>query len=84
MREVLVNRLGLTDRPDITLDVYRGRKTTMAICFGSHLNSLLCSSNRFSALTVIIIMVIAELQYPNLFLGTILFTSQSEVQTFQW
>ena len=38
--EVLVNRLGglslprksvvrLTDRPDITLDVYRGRKTTM-------------------------------------------------------
>ena len=40
MHEVLVNRLGglslprkrvvrLTDRPDITLDVYRGRKTTM-------------------------------------------------------
>ena len=40
MREVLVNRLGglslprksvvrLTDRPDMTLDVYRGRKTTM-------------------------------------------------------
>ena len=39
MHEVLVNRLGglslprksvvrLTDRPDITLDVYRGRKTT--------------------------------------------------------
>ena len=39
MREVLVNRLGgvslpkksvvrLTDRPDMTLDVYRGRKTT--------------------------------------------------------
>ena len=39
-REVLVNRLGglslprksvvrLTDRPDMTLDVYRGRKTTM-------------------------------------------------------
>ena len=38
MREVLVNRLGglslprksvvrLTDRPDMTLDVYRGRKT---------------------------------------------------------
>ena len=38
--EVLVNRLGglslprksmvrLTDRPDMTLDVYRGRKTTM-------------------------------------------------------
>ena len=40
--EVLVNRLGglslprksvvrLTDRPDITLDVYRGRKTTIQI-----------------------------------------------------
>ena len=39
MHEVLVNRLGglslprksvvrLTDRPDITLDVFRGRKTT--------------------------------------------------------
>ena len=38
VHEVLVNRLGLslprksvvrlTDRPDITLDVYRGRKTT--------------------------------------------------------
>ena len=45
MHEVLVNRLGglslprksvvrLTDRPDMTLDVYRGRKTTMqhSIC----------------------------------------------------
>ena len=40
MHEVLVNRLGglslprksvvrVTDRPDMTLDVYRGRKTTM-------------------------------------------------------
>ena len=40
MHEVLVNRLGglslprksvvrLTDRPDMTLDVYDGRKTTM-------------------------------------------------------
>ena len=40
MHEVLVNRLGglslprksvvkLTDPPDMTLDVYRGRKTTM-------------------------------------------------------
>ena len=40
MQEVLVNRLGglslprksvvrLTDRPDMTIDVYRGRKTTM-------------------------------------------------------
>ena len=42
MHEVLVNRLGglslprksvvrLTDRPDMTLDVYRGRKTTMQL-----------------------------------------------------
>ena len=40
VHEVLINRLGglslprksvvrLTDRPDMTLDVYRGRKTTM-------------------------------------------------------
>ena len=40
MHEVLVNRLGglslprksvvrLSDRPDMTLDIYRGRKTTM-------------------------------------------------------
>ena len=40
MHEVLVNRLGglslprksvvrLTDRPDMTIDVYHGRKTTM-------------------------------------------------------
>ena len=44
VHEVLVNRLGglslprksvvrLTDRPDMTLDVYRGRKTTMQIPF---------------------------------------------------
>ena len=43
MHEVLFNRLGglslprksvvrLTDRPDMTLDVYRGRKTTMQQC----------------------------------------------------
>ena len=42
MQEVLVNRLGglslprksvvrLTDRPDMTLDVYRGRKTTIQL-----------------------------------------------------
>ena len=50
MHEVLVNRLGglslprksvvrLTDRPDMTLDVYRGRKTTIQsnIRFGSKL-----------------------------------------------
>ena len=42
MQEVLVNRLGglslprksvvrLTDRPDMTIDVYRGRKTTIQL-----------------------------------------------------
>ena len=42
MHEVLVNRLGglslprksvvrLTDRPDMTIDVYRGRKTTIEL-----------------------------------------------------
>ena len=64
MHEVLVNRLGglslprksvvrLTDRPDMTLDVYRGRKTTiqiqkivyrsgaiLAILVGSHLGNI--------------------------------------------
>ena len=45
MHEVLVNRLGglslprksvvrLTDRPNMTLDVYRGRKTTMQLICG--------------------------------------------------
>ena len=51
MHEVLVNRLGglslprksvvrLTDRPDMTLDVYRGRKTTMQQQQQPHLNRL--------------------------------------------
>ena len=51
MHEVLVNRLGglslprksvvrLTDRPDMTLDVYRGRKTTMQ----QQQNPFLCTS----------------------------------------
>ena len=48
MHEVLVNRLGglslprksvvrLTDRPDMTLDVYRGRKTPITIQYVVHL-----------------------------------------------
>ena len=47
MHEVLVNRLGglslprksvvrLTDRPDMTLDVYRGRNTTIQLTTCSH------------------------------------------------
>ena len=58
MHEVLlVNRLGglslprksvvrLTDRPDMTLDVYRGRKTTMQLLLKlSVTNSLLITSH---------------------------------------
>ena len=68
MHEVLVNRLGglslprksvvrLTDRPDMTLDVYRGRKTTMQqqcnkvestlddnVCCPSHILISLCKA----------------------------------------
>ena len=55
MHEVLVNRLGglslprisvvrLTDRPDMTLDVYRGRKTTkqQQLFSGNEIKSLFC------------------------------------------
>ena len=52
MHEVLVNRLGglslprksvvrLTDRPDITLDVYRGRKTT--IQYNNNTSTITCA-----------------------------------------
>ena len=48
VHEVLVNRLGglslprksvvrLTDRPDMTLDIYRGRKTTMQQQIGNRI-----------------------------------------------
>ena len=54
MHEVLVNRLGglslprksvvrLTDRPDMTLDVYRGRKITMQQCNATILKLLIKS-----------------------------------------
>ena len=59
MHEVLVNRLGglslprksvvrLTDRPDMTLDVYRGRKTTiqpMLYAISYYLQFLKCMNN---------------------------------------
>ena len=56
VHEVLVNRLGglslprksvvrLTDRPDMTLDVYRGRKTTIQIQPTSRHTSAVCSSH---------------------------------------
>ena len=56
MHEVLVNRLGglslprkrvvrLTDRPDMTLDVYRGRKTTMQNATCKSRSKFTCKSN---------------------------------------
>ena len=58
MHEVLVNRLGglslprksvvrLTDRPDMTLDVYRGRKTTMQQQQQQPIASFVCFFNVF-------------------------------------
>ena len=57
MHKVLVNRLGglslprksvvrLTDRPDMTLDVYRGRKTTMQQQQQNCFNNLLAEHYR--------------------------------------
>ena len=59
MHEVLVNRLGglslprksvvrLTDHPDMTLDVYRGRKTTTTLTIFIALSDkeFLCSENK--------------------------------------
>ena len=62
MHEVLVNRLGglslprksvvrLTDRPDMTLDVYRGRKTTIYITM-SNLSQYDVISTLFGSWTV--------------------------------
>ena len=56
MHEVLVNRLGslslprksvvrLTDRPDMTIDVYRGRKTTIQL----QLVRMSCDSGKVSS-----------------------------------
>ena len=53
VHEVLVNRLGglslprksvvrLTDRPDMTLDVYRGRKTTIQQCTNKGIICVVC------------------------------------------
>ena len=62
VHEVLVNRLGglslprksmgrLTDRPDMTLDVYRGRKTTMQQqCNYEELNSFYSQVNTYGCL----------------------------------
>ena len=60
MHEVLVNRLGglslprksvvrLTDRPDMTLDVYRGRKTTIQYKMTSY---VLCKTGSLAVFKV--------------------------------
>ena len=59
MHKVLVNHLGglslprksvvrLTDRPDMTLDVYRGRKTTTTTCKGFNIRGNKQETNRNS------------------------------------
>ena len=80
MHEVLVNRLGglnlprksvvrLTDRPDMTLDVYRGRKTIKQLSASNF-------SNRFNArknlrnLTLIPIVRCSVFQIPSTDLPT--------------
>ena len=61
VHEVLVNRLGglslprksvvrLTDRPDMTLDVYRGRKTTIQPTNQLQTNIDICGTSCVSAL----------------------------------
>ena len=55
--QVLVNRLGglslprknvvrLTDPPDMTLDVYRGRKTTIQLTWNKHVENFAAKGNR--------------------------------------
>ena len=76
MHEVLVNRLGglslprksvvrLTDRPDMTLDVYRGRKTTIQ----QHLTGvvLLVKTTFFTLVTMfnVLLMVGTEMEWET-------------------
>ena len=65
MHEVLVNRLGglslprksvvrLTDRPDMTLDVYRGRKTTIQQLFKFvNVRAKMCAAFSFNGVVVV-------------------------------
>ena len=73
MHEVLVNRLGglrlprksvvrLTDRPDMTLDVYRGRKTTIQRRSKKNLFFILVSNYRqLHEFTVVVFFVSANI-----------------------
>ena len=71
MHEVLVNRLGglslprksvvrLTDRPDITLDVYRGRKTTI-----QPTNHLVEQTSRICSISSLTIKVVFQIRRGN-------------------
>ena len=76
MHEVLVNRLGglslprksvvrLTDRPDMTLDVYRGRKTTQQLVESVTTQDLV--SPRFFAVSMVysVSKFMASPMHPN-------------------
>ena len=75
MHEVLVNRLGglslprksvvrLTDRPDMTLDVYHGRKTTIQQLTGV---VLLVNTTFFTLVTMfnVLLMVGTEMEWET-------------------
>ena len=75
MHEVLVNRLGglslprksvvrLTDRPDMTLDVYHGRKTTMQQQQFTH-KTMNFRINYFSYSISVLLSILTLLTDPN-------------------
>ena len=87
MHKVLVNRLGglslprksvvrLTDRPDMTLDVYRGRKTTIQQQLG-----IRNTPQIFEKKTLIIITKIIKLS-GQCFLRLFIFLSPSKILNF--
>ena len=77
MHEVLVNRLGglslprksvvrLTDRPDMTLDVYRGRKTTIQQQQQQMVALTLLHSERPTLYTILAFPSAVGLKYMNI------------------
>ena len=82
MHEVLVNRLGglslprksvvtLTDRPDMTLDVYRGRKTTMQQqCNNNWMDGWMDWNEQFYVLFNSISVMSGRQEWDNESLGT--------------
>ena len=85
MHEVLVNRLGglslsrksvvrLTDRPDMILDVYRGRKTTMQKQqqinfqnFSRYLNYRSCLAISKNILSKHVLLIVFDICYMYIF-----------------